>query len=95
MGVKVGSKRKRADMLDGGLGDDDCRHAFLMHLTFTPGVVSYVCSCGILIGFEVLETAESPAGIVSTLASRFPRLPTTVYFDTACQSSRSATRRLP
>lgn len=78
VGVKVGSKRKRADMLDGGLGDDDCRHAFLTHLTFTPGVVSYVCSCGILIGFEVLETAESPAGIVSTLASRFPRLPTTV-----------------
>lgn len=95
VGAKVGSKRKRADMLDGGLGDDDCRHAFLTHLTFTPGVVSYVCSCGILIGFEVLETAESPAGIVSTLASRFPRLPTTVYFDTACQSSRSATRRLP
>lgn len=95
VGGKVGAKRKRADMLDGGLGDDDCRHAFLTHLTFTPGVVSYVCSCGILIGFEVLETAESPAGIVSTLASRFPRLPTTVYFDTACQSSRSATRRLP
>lgn len=94
-GGKVGAKRKRADMLHGGLGDDDCRHAFLTHWTFTPGVVSYVCSCGILIGFEVLESAESPAGIVSTLASRFARLPRTVYFDTACQSSRSATRRLP
>lgn len=82
-------------MADAGLGDDDCRHAFLTHSAFTPGVVSYLCSCGILIGFEVLETAESPAGIVSALTARFPRLPTTVYFDTACQSSRNATRRVP
>lgn len=92
---KQASKRRRADMADAGLGDDDCRHAFLTHSAFTPGVVSYLCSCGILIGFEVLETAESPAGIVSALTARFPRLPTTVYFDTACQSSRNATRRVP
>jgi len=89
------TKRKRADMENGGLGDDDCRHAFITHNVFTPGVVSYLCPCGVLIGFEVLETAESPAGIVAALAARFPRLPKTVYFDTACQSSRNATRRMP
>jgi len=89
------SKRKRADMDDARLGDDDCRHAFLTHSAFTPGVVSYLCSCGILIGFEVLESAESPAGIVAALTARFPRLPTTVYFDTACQAGRNATRRVP
>jgi len=92
---KKTSKRKRADMEDAGLGDDDCRHAFLTHSAFTPGVVSYLCSCGILIGFEVLESAESPAGIVAALAARCPRLPKTVYFDTACQSARNATRRVP
>jgi len=92
---KKTSKRKRADMEDGGLGDDDCRHAFLTHSTFTPGVVSYLCSCGILIGFEVLESAESPAGIVAALTARFPRLPATIYFDTACQAARNATRRVP
>ena len=92
---KRSSKRKRADMEHGGLGDDDCRHAFLTHSTFTPGVVSYLCSCGILLGFEVLESAESPAGIVAALTAHFPRLPTTVYFDTACQAARNATRRVP
>lgn len=88
-------KRKRSEMVDGGLGDDDYRHSFLRHATFMPGVVSYVCSCGLLIGFEVLEGAESPARIVATLASRFQRLPTMVYYDTACQASRNATRRMP
>lgn len=94
-GRQPSAKRKRSEMVDGGLGDDDCRHAFVSHSAFTPGVVSYLCSCGILIGFEVLESAESPAGIVATLASRFPRLPGTVYYDTACQASRNATRRVP
>lgn len=88
-------KRKRGDMEDAGLGDDDCRHAFLTRSAFTPGVVSYLCSCGMLIGFEVLESAESPAGIVAALTSRFPRLPKTIYFDTACQAARNATRRVP
>lgn len=94
-GRQPSAKRKRSEMVDGGLGDDDCRHAFVSHSVFTPGVVSYLCSCGVLIGFEVLESAESPAGIVATLASRFPRLPGTVYYDTACQASRNATRRVP
>lgn len=93
--TKRAAKRKRAEMIAAGLGDDDCRHKFLSHAEFTPGVVSYLCMCGVLIGFEVLESAESPAGIVATLAARFPRLPTTVYFDTACQASRNATRRVP
>ena len=93
--AKKTSKRKRQQEENGRLGDDDCRHAFVTHSVFTPGVVSYICPCGVLLGFEVLETAESPAGIVAALAARFPRLPKTVYFDTACQSARNATRRMP
>jgi len=89
------TRRTRAQMENGGLGDDDCRHAFTTHSVFTPGVVSYLCPCNILVRFEVLEMAESPAGIVAALAARCPRLPKTVYFDTACQSSRNATRRMP
>lgn len=46
-------------------------------------------------GFEVLETAESPACIVATLPARFRSIPTTIHFDTACQASRNATRRVP
>jgi len=89
------AERKRSDMKHGGLGDDDCRHAFLTHSTFTPGVVSYLCSCGMFLGFEVIESAESPAGIVAALTARFTRFTTTIYFDTACQAARSATRRVP
>eukprot|EP00168_Porphyra_purpurea_P017940 TRINITY_DN644_c1_g1_i3.p1 TRINITY_DN644_c1_g1~~TRINITY_DN644_c1_g1_i3.p1 ORF type:complete len:309 (-),score=45.97 TRINITY_DN644_c1_g1_i3:196-1122(-) len=88
-------RRTREKMENGGLGDDDFRHAFVTHSVLTPGVVSYLCPCGVLVVLEVLETAESPAGIVAALAARFPRLPRTVYFDTACQASRNATRRMP
>lgn len=67
---------------------------FLTHQFFTPGDVSYLCSCGVIFGFEVLEGAESPAGIVATLTARFPRLPINIYCDTACQASRNAMRRV-
>lgn len=77
------------------IGDDDCRHEFRKSAVFAPGVVSFLCSCGVLLGFEVLEQVESPAGIVSSLAARFPLLPHVVYFDTACQAARNATRRMP
>lgn len=79
MKAKTTFKRKRGDTEDNGLGDDDCRYTFPTHSSFTPGVVSCLCSCGILIGIEVLESAESPAGIIATLAARFPRLPRTVH----------------
>jgi len=39
-------------------------------------------------------TRQPPACNVSTLAARFPLLPHVVYFDTASQAARSATRRL-
>jgi len=77
------------------IGDDDCRHEFKASKVFAPGVVSFLCSCGILLGFEMLEDVESPACIVSALAARFPRLPYVIYFDTACQAARNATRRMP
>ena len=93
--AKKTSKRKGQQEENGRLGDDDCRHAFVTHSVYTPGVVSYICPCGVLLGFEVLETAGSPVGIVAALAARFPRLLKTVFFDTACQSARNATRRMP
>lgn len=82
-------------MEDGGLGDEDCRHSILIRAAFLPGVVSYLCACGLLIGFEVLEGAERPAEIVEILAARFRRLPKTVYYGTACQASRNYTRLMP
>lgn len=84
-----GSKEAKA------VNDDDCRHDFDESNVFTPGLVNFLCPHGILIGFEMLEHAESPACVAEILARRLPRLPQVIYFDTACQASRNATRRMP
>lgn len=76
--AKKASTRKRSRREDNGLDDDVCRHACLTHQLFTPGVVSYLCSCDVLLGFEVLEGAVSPAGIIATLTARFPCLRITI-----------------
>lgn len=77
------------------IGDEDCRREFRKSAVFVPGVVRSLCSCGVLLGFEALEKVESPAGIVSSSAARFPLLPHVVYYDTAFQAARNATRRMP
>jgi len=75
--------------------DDDCRHAFETSRVFTPGMVNFVCPHGILVGFELLEGAESPSCIVEALSRWLSVLPMVIYFDTACQASRNAMRRMP
>lgn len=62
---------------------------------FTPGLVQYMCSHGVLIGFEVLESAESPACIAEALARRLSLVPDVIYCVTACQAARNAARRMP
>ena len=63
--------------------EDDCRHAFETSRVFTPGIVNFVCPHGILVGFELLEGAESPSCIVEALSRWLPVLPKVIYFDTA------------
>ena len=77
------------------LGADDCRHASISSDVFMPGVENFLCPCGLLVGFDFLDKAESPAHVLATLVQRFPLLPKVVYFDTACQLARNAQRRLP
>jgi len=92
--VKVGREALQA-MLNKELGTDDCRHAFLTSQTFMPGVENFLCPCGALIGFDFLDRAESPAHVLASLMQRFPLLSSVVYFDTACQMARNASRRVP
>jgi len=66
----------------------------LRPFTFDSGMINFLCPHGILIRWELLEAAESPAGIAEILARYLPVLPKLVYFDTACQSARNATRRI-
>lgn len=93
---KRGVKTKReAGEQAKGTNDDDCRHAFAESNVFTPGMVNFVCPDGLLVGFEMLSSAESPACIAEILARRLPVLPSVIYFDTACQAARNTTRRMP
>lgn len=77
------------------VNDDDCRHRFDASNVFTPGMVNILCPHGLLVGFEMLDHAESPACVAEILARRLSVLPKVIYFDTACQASRNATRRMP
>ena len=75
--------------------EDDCRHHFPDNVLRAPGVLTFMCGCGYIVGFELLRETESPAHVVSSLAQRFVKLPRVVYFDTACQAQRNALRRVP
>jgi len=81
--------------LDRVLGSDNCRHAYITSDGFMPGVENFLCPCVLLVGFNFLDQAESPAHALATLVQRFPLLPHVVFFDAACQLARNAQRRLP
>ena len=74
---------------------DDCRHNFPESVLRATGVITFVCGCGYIIGFELLRETESPAHVVAALVQRFKKFPQVVYFDTACQAQRNALRRVP
>jgi len=102
-GGKTGSKKKGSK--DGDKAskkqerkawdEDDCRHHFPDNVLRAPGVLTFMCGCEYIVGFELLRETESPAHVVSSLAQRFIKLPRVVYFDTACQAQRNALRRVP
>jgi len=77
------------------LGADDFRHASISSDVFMAGVENFLCPWGLLIGFEFVDRAESPAHVLAALVQRLHLLPKVVYFDTACQLARNAHRRLP
>jgi len=60
-----------------------------------PGIENFLCPCGLLIGYDLLDKAESPAHVLGSLVQRMPLLPKVIYLDTACQLSRNAFRRVP
>eukprot|EP00170_Pyropia_yezoensis_P004185 contig_17223_g4196 len=60
-----------------------------------PGVLTFMCGCGCIIGFELLRETDSPAHLAAALAQRFVRMPRVVYCDTAWQTQRNALHRVP
>lgn len=77
------------------LGADNCRHKFVQSDVFMPGIENFLGACGMLVGYDFLDKAEIPAHVLAALLQRFPLLPLLVYFDTACQLARNASRRVP
>jgi len=92
--VKGGTKEGKAKEVK-AWDVDDCRHTFPDSVLRAPGVVTFVCGCGYIVGFELLRETESPAHVVAAHMQRFKRFPRVIYFDTACQAQSNALRRVP
>jgi len=75
--------------------EDDCRRYYPPDVLRAPGVMTYMCACGYIMGFEMLREIESSAHVVASLAQRFKGFPKIVYFDTPCHAQRNALRRVP
>lgn len=92
---RAAAKRKKPKLVRNAWDEDDCRHDFPENVLRSPGVITFMCGCGYVVGFELLRETESPAHVVAALVQRFKKLPQVVYFDTACQAQRNALRRVP
>ena len=87
-GKKTKAKKRKA------WESGDCRHKYPVSVLRAPGVMTFMCGCGYIHGFELLRETESPAHVFAALAQRFHKFPRVIYFDTACQAQRNAVRRI-
>jgi len=74
--VEEAGKKKERKTWD----EDDCRHHFPDKVLRAPGVLTFMCRCGYMVGFELLRETKSPAHVVSSWAQRFVKLPRVVLF---------------
>jgi len=88
-GKKTKAKKRKA------WESDECRHDYPVSVLRAPGVMTFMCGRGYILGFELLRETESPAHVVAALAQRFYKFLRVKYFDTACQAQRNAVRRIP
>ena len=62
------------------------KHYLQKNKTFTPGALTYCCSCSspITLGFKVLGKNEGPRAVLDVLVSRFPEMPGHIIYDFGC-----------
>jgi len=74
-----------------------CRKLYTKSETHSPGIftVQCVCSHPKLIGISVMTECEGVSTALSTLLSRFRKLPRVCYYDNACNMSKSVILRCP
>jgi len=94
--VKLKARKEALEvLLAQALEEGDCRHAFMDSQTFMLWVDNFLGTCGILIVYDFLYRAESPAHVLGALVQRFPLLTSVFLFDTVCQMESNALRRMP
>ena len=72
-----------------------CRKLTHTHPTLTPGFFTILCKHGVCIGFQFMESPESPRTAFELLVRRFEKMPKYVIYDNACKLHLMALKREP
>jgi len=89
-GDKSGEKKKQ-----NAWDEDDCRHDFPENVVRAPGVLTFMCGCGYILGLELMQGTEIQAQVLSLLSQSSVQLARVVYLDTSCQAQRNELRQVP
>lgn len=73
----------------------ECRKYSQRHPTLTPGMLTLFCPHGICLGFQIMETPESPKTVFDILMVRFKRMPKLIIYDNSCHLHTYALKREP
>ena len=65
------------------------------HRTLSPGVFTLFCRHGLCIGFQMMESHESPQTGFHLLMTRFPKMPEIVVYDNCCHFHKYCLKREP
>ncbi len=83
--------------LDPEMAADNCTKNYRNSKSHTPGLFAVHCACANpkILGVSIMDSSESLSTAFSILISRFDKLPRTVYYDNACNLSKSIILRAP
>ena len=83
-----------ADKSKGG-DSVDCRKTTQTTPTLTSGLFTYFCPHGICLGFQLLDSPESPRVPFDILVRRFRKMPSLIIYDNACALHLYCLKREP
>ena len=72
-----------------------CRKLTHKHPTLTPGFFTLLCKHGVCIGFQFMDSPESPRTAFNLLVRHFDKMPRIVIYDNACKLHLTALKREP
>ena len=68
---------------------------YILYICVFPGLFTMFCRHGICLGFQVMDSAESPRTVFDILVRRFPKIPSLIIYDNACKLHLFALKREP